>query len=48
MTYTTTGDWDMTETHRHVAEGCDDLPQTRSGYPKAGQFEFKATHEPPV
>lgn len=48
ITYTTTGDWYMTETHLHVAEDCSDIPQTGSGNPKVGNFEFSATHDPPV
>jgi hypothetical protein len=48
VTYTTTGDWYMTETHLHVAEDCDDIPQTGSGNPKIGQFEFSDTHDPAV
>lgn len=48
VTYSTTGDWYMTETHLAVAEGCDDIPQTGGGNPQVGQFEFSDTHDPPV
>lgn len=48
VTYTTTGDWYMSETKLAVAENCDDIPQTRSGNPQVGQFEYSATHDPPV
>lgn len=48
VTYTTTGDWYMSKTQLHVAEDCDDIPQTGSGNPKVGRFELSATHDPPV
>lgn len=48
VTYTTTGDWYMTETHLHVAEDCGGVPQTGSGNPKVGRFEFTTTHAPAV
>lgn len=48
VTYTTTGDWYMSETHLHVAEDCDDIPQTRSGNPQVGNFQFSDTHDPAV
>lgn len=48
VTYTTTGDWYMSETHLHVAEDCEDVPQTGSGNPKVGQFEYSTSHDPAV
>lgn len=48
VTYTTTGDWYMDETHLHIAADCADIPQTKKGNPKVGNFEFSETHHPAV
>jgi len=42
------GDWELTETHLAVAEYFADIPQTKSGNPKVGNFPYKMMHDPPV
>ena len=39
----TAQDWCLTETHTHVATSVDAIPQTRTGNPIPGQFDFSAT-----
>lgn len=46
--YETTGGWVMTETHLAVAEDLEDIPQTKTGNPKVGHFEYSEPHDPPV
>jgi len=36
-------DWCLTETHSHVATSADAIPQTRTGNPIPGKFDFSAT-----
>ena len=48
VTYETTGDWHMTETHLHVACDPADIPQTKKGNPIPGQFDYSETHDPGV
>lgn len=45
LTYKTTGDWLITETHMSIGE-CNVLtfPSTGAGNPKIGQFEHNTTH----
>jgi len=38
-------DWCLTETHLHVATSIGDIPQTKKGNPKPGQFEYKEKHD---
>jgi len=45
---TTTGGWEITESHVAVAPSLDLIPQTGSGNPKVGQFDLAAVHDPPV
>ena len=33
-------DWAITETHLHVANESEDIPQTKKGNPKVGKFEY--------
>ncbi len=40
--------WELTETHVAVAMSLDDIPQTKSGNPKVGQFPYKMEHNPAV
>lgn len=40
--------WCMTESHLQVADSKEDIPQTRTGNPKPGQFELKSEHDPCV
>jgi hypothetical protein len=42
--YVTAGDWCLRETHLHVATALADIPQTKSGNPKPGKFDLKASH----
>jgi hypothetical protein len=37
--------WCITETHLHVAESLEGIPQTRRGNPIPGQFDFKGEHD---
>ena len=49
VTYTITDvEWAITETHVHVATSIDDIPQTKSGNPKVGQFASSSEHDPGV
>ena len=34
-------DWYLTETHLHVANDVNDIPQTKKGNPKQGKFDYK-------
>jgi hypothetical protein len=40
-------DWQITETHLHVAESMEDIPQ-KNGNPIPGQFDYKEEHDPAV
>jgi len=40
--------WQLTESHVAVAHTLADLPQTGSGNPQVGHFDFAAEHDPPV
>jgi len=46
--YTTTGGWEITETHLAVTTSFDDIPQTGSGNPKVGKFPYRSEHDPAV
>lgn len=46
--YATEGDWVMTELHLHIADELDGIPQTKSGNPKVGRFEFNFEFDTPV
>jgi len=46
ITYTTTGGWELTETHLAVAESFDDIPQNKKGNPKIGHFPYSDPHGP--
>ena len=54
--YETTGGWEMTETHLHVADDSGDIPQTKykgkgkgtGGNPIPGQFDYQMEHDPAV
>ncbi|MHA2105912.1 MAG: hypothetical protein ACW981_21000 [Candidatus Hodarchaeales archaeon] len=46
--YTTSGDWVITELHLHIADGLEGIPQTKSGNPKVGHFEFNFEFDTPV
>ena len=48
VAYSLTGDWYMTESHLHLAEDCDDIPQTGSGNPQVGKFDYSMDHDPAV
>jgi len=48
VTYTTTGDWIINETHLAVASSLDDIPQTKKGNPKIGHFAKKTAAGLPV
>jgi hypothetical protein len=39
-TYTTTGGWELVETHFWLGEDLADMPQTRKGNPKVGNFPY--------
>jgi hypothetical protein len=40
--------WVLTESHFAVALSLDDLPQTGSGNPQVGKFEYDDEYDPPV
>ncbi|GAJ20359.1 unnamed protein product, partial [marine sediment metagenome] len=44
VTYNTTGDWVLTETHLHVACSEGDIPQNKKGNPKPGKFMHNMEH----
>lgn len=48
VTYTLEEGWYMTESHLHIAEDCDSIPQTGSGNPKVGRFEYGKPYDSPV
>lgn len=48
VAYATEGPWLLRETHLAIADSLDGIPQTRSGNPRPGQFQWSATHNPPV
>lgn len=48
VTYDLQGGWRMTENHLHLAADCDDIPQTRSGNPKVGRFDYARAYDPAV
>ena len=48
VTYKTSGNWVITETHLHVATSYDDIPQTKSGNPKIGKFDYSSSDDPGV
>lgn len=41
-----TAGWYLTETHLHVADSVDDVPQTKKGNPKVGHFAYGDTYFP--
>lgn len=43
VTYTTTGNWVITQTHLYVG-ACNGIPVNNSGNPKIGQFPYSGTH----
>lgn len=46
VTYLLSDGWYMTESHLHLAMDCDEVPQTRSGNPQVGRFEFSRNYDP--
>ncbi len=48
VTYSTTGGWGLTETHLSVATSLDDIPQTKSGNPIPGKFQYKTEYDPTI
>ena len=42
ITYNTTGGWELVETHLWVGTALTDMPQTRKGNPKIGNFPYKS------
>lgn len=48
VTFDTTDPWAMTESHVHVADTREGIPQTRKGNPQVGQFAYQSSYEPPV
>jgi hypothetical protein len=48
VTFAASGDWEICETHLHIATSLEDIPQTRAGNPKIGNFAFKGEHDPCV
>jgi len=47
VTYSTTGGWEMTETHLAVATSLTDIPQAK-GNPIPGKFPYSTIHDPAV
>ena len=46
--YMTTNNWWLNETHLHVATSLSGIPQTHSGNPKVGKFDYQFEHNPNV
>ncbi|MFW9876879.1 MAG: hypothetical protein ACFFG0_27615 [Candidatus Thorarchaeota archaeon] len=46
--FQTTDGWTISETHLAVGDTFDDIPQTKSGNPQIGQFEYSSEHNPAV
>jgi len=42
ITFTTTGDWTLAETHLWVGDNIADMPQTKKGNPKIGNFPYQS------
>jgi hypothetical protein len=42
VTYTTTGGWELTEAHLWVGTALSDMPQTKKGNPKIGNFPYNS------
>ncbi len=42
VSYVTAGDWELSEVHLWVGADLADMPQTRKGSPKIGNFPYKA------
>ncbi|UCH09801.1 MAG: hypothetical protein JSU61_11385 [Fidelibacterota bacterium] len=42
VAYQTTGDWELLETHLWIGEDLADMPQTRKGNPKIGNFPYRS------
>ncbi len=48
VTYSAAGSWGLTETHLSVATSLDDIPQTKSGNPIPGKFQYKTAYDPAI
>lgn len=48
VSYATQDGWKLTETHVHVACTLSGIPQTKTGNPKVGNFDYQRTYNPPV
>jgi len=48
VTYATKNGWVLTETHLHVATSLKAIPQTKTGNPIPGKFNFKRYYNPGV
>jgi hypothetical protein len=46
VVYTTTGGWCISETHLFVGDSLENMPQTKNGQPKLGQFPYTMDHDP--
>ena len=46
--YITIEEWYLTETHLAVASGLNGIPQTKTGNPIPGKFQYMRYHDPPV
>lgn len=42
VTYTTTDNWELTEAHLWVGKNISDMPQTKQGNPKVGNFPYNS------
>ncbi len=43
VTYTTTDGWLLNETHLHIANESEYIPQTKKGNPKVGKFDYSSS-----
>jgi len=48
VTFTATDPWWLSQTHLHVADSQEGIPQTKKGNPKIGNFTYQYTHDPLV
>lgn len=48
VTYATTGDWKLQQTHLHIGDTLTPVPVAKTGNPKIGNFMYRTTHDPLV
>jgi hypothetical protein len=46
VTFSAADPWWLSETHLHVADSKEGIPQNKKGNPKIGNFDYQTTHDP--